>query len=330
MQKPKQQNTKSMSAISLQSIEEARKRVAGIVLRTPLIRLNYEKSPCEIYLKPECLQPTGSFKVRGAGNAIALVPPEKRAKGVYTCSAGNMAQALAWHAQRENIPCTVIVPDTAPETKLSAIQRYGAKMIKLSWDEVWGVATSHFYPPLAESTFVHPFADPNMIAGNGTIGLEILEDLPGADAVIVPFGGGGLFTGIATAIKKKQNNGIKTFASEVDTAASLSAALAAGRPVGIDRRPSFVDGIGSKNVLEEMWTLARPLLNGSIVCSLPDVAAAIKLLVERSRIVAEGAGGSSVAAALSGKAGTGKVVCVVSGGNIDSSKLISILEGKVP
>lgn len=315
--------------ISIESIEDARGRIAGTVLRTPLVKLNFENAPCEIYLKLECLQPTGSFKVRGAGNAIGLVPPEKWSQGVYTCSAGNMAQALAWHAQRRKISCTVIVPDNAPETKLAAIQRYGAKIIKLSWDEVWKVATTHFYAMLADSTFIHPFADPNMIAGNGTIGLEILEDLPDTDAIVVPFGGGGLFTGIATAIKAK-NNVIKTFASEVETSAPLNASLKAGKPVDVDRISSFVDGIGAKNVLPEMWTVAKPLIYGSIVVSLGEVVSAIKLLSERNRVIAEGAAGTSVAAALSGKAGKGKVVCVVSGGNIDSSKLITILQGGIP
>ncbi len=237
--------------VTLQSIKDASRRIKASVVRTPLVKLNFEEAPCEIYLKLECLQPTGSFKVRGAGNAVSLLPPEKRSQGVYTCSAGNMAQALAFHAKREKIPCTVIVPDNAPETKLAAIQRYGASIIKLNWDEVWKVATSHSYEPLAHSTFVHPFADPDMISGNGTIGLEIMEDLPDAQAVVVPFGGGGLFTGIATAIKASKDS-IKTFASEIETAAPLTAALKNNRPVDINRMPSFVDGVGTMNVLEEM------------------------------------------------------------------------------
>jgi threonine dehydratase len=318
------------TTISVKSIEAARKRISHSVLRTPLVKLNFEEAPYEIYLKLECLQPTGSFKVRGAGNAISLIPPEKRSLGVYTCSAGNMAQALAYHAQRERIPCTVIVPDNAPETKLLAIQRYGAKMIRVSWDEVWKVATSHYYPPLKDSTFVHPFADPHMISGNGTSGLEILEDLPDVDAVIVPFGGGGLFAGIATAIKARSNQK-KMYASEVETAAPLRAALESRGPKDIERQPSFVDGIGAKNVLGEMWSLVEPLVDDSIVVSLAEISSAIKLLVERNRIVAEGAGGSSLAAAFSGRvSGFRKVVCVISGGNIDTSKLVTILQGKVP
>ena len=236
--------------ISVSQIEEARERIRGTVVRTPLVRLNLE-AQCEIYLKLECLQPTGSFKVRGAGNAIAQIGADERSRGVYTCSAGNMAQALAWHAKKAGIKCTVIVPDNAPQTKLEAIRRYGAGIVQMSWDEVWQVANKRHYAPLEGSTFIHPFADPNMIAGNGTIGLEIIEDLPDVDAVIVPFGGGGLFTGIASAVKARKN-AVHLYASEVETAAPVSASLAAGRPMEIKRVSSFVDGIGGGNVMEDM------------------------------------------------------------------------------
>jgi threonine dehydratase len=291
--------------------------------------LNFDDAPAEIYLKLECLQPTGSFKVRGAGNALALIPPEQRARGVYTCSAGNMAQALAWHARREGIPCTVIIPDTAPATKLSAIQRYGAKTILLSWDEVWKVAVEHRYPPLDGSVFVHPFADSGMIAGNGTAGLEIIEDLPDVDSIVVPFGGGGLSTGIASAAKALKSS-VKVYGSEAATATPLFASLEAGMVKDVERTKSFVDGIGSKNILAEMWPFIKNVIDGSIVVPLADVVSALKLLVERNRIVAEGAGATSVAAALTGKAGNGRVVSVVSGGNIDPTKLIKILQGEVP
>jgi threonine dehydratase len=318
----------TIQPITISQIEEARQRIRKTVVRTPLVQLNFD-SPYDIYLKLECLQPTGSFKVRGAGNAISLMTAGERDRGVYTCSAGNMAQALAWHAKREGIKCTVIVPDNAPQTKLDAIRRYGAEVVQMSWDEVWQVATKRQYPPLADRAFIHPFADPRMIAGNGTAGLEILEDLPDADAIVVPFGGGGLFTGIASAVKARKS-AVRMFASEVETAAPLSASLAAFRPVDIKRTPSFVDGIGGGNVMEEMWPLVKPLVSGSIVVGLGEVASAIKILAERNRVVAEGAGASSVAAGLTGKAGSGKVVCVISGGNIDASKLIKALEGQIP
>jgi len=294
-----------------------------------LVHLNVDDAPADIYLKLENLQPTGSFKVRGAGNAIALLSNQERDQGVYTCSAGNMAQALAWHARRNGIPCTVIVPDTTPETKQAAIKRFGAKVIQLPWDEVWQVAITHRYAALEGSVFIHPFADRRMIAGNGTIGLEILEDLPNVDSVIIPFGGGGLATGIATAIKGRKQN-TRVYACEAETAAPLAASFGAGTAQAVERIPSFVDGIGAESVLFEMWELVQFLLAGSIVVSLREIASAIKLLFERNRVIAEGAGAASVAAALTGKAGTGRVVCVVSGGNIDLSKLVKILHGEIP
>jgi len=318
-----------MNPISLDEIEQARKRIAESTLRSPLVHLGVDDAPADIYLKLENLQPTGSFKVRGAGNVIALLSNQERDQGVYTCSAGNMGQALAWHARRNRISCTVIVPDTAPETKLAAIKRFGAKIIQLPWDELWQVAVTHHYAPLEGSVFIHPFTDRRMIAGNGTIGLEILEDLPNVDSVIIPFGGGGLATGIATAIKGRKKD-TKVYACEPETAAPLAASFAAGSAQAVERIPSFVDGIGAESVLPEMWELVQPLLEGSIVVSLREIAYAIGLLFERSRVVAEGAGAASVAATLAGKAGKGRVVCVVSGGNIDLSKLVKILQGEIP
>jgi threonine dehydratase len=319
----------SLGPIPIRMIEEARARIKDSILRTPMVRLNIDDSPAEIFLKLENLQPTGSFKVRGASNAIALAGPEARTKGVYTCSAGNMAQALAWQARRNKMACTVIVPDNAPATKIDAVRRYGAKVIQEPFDEVWKVAVTHHYPPLEDWVFIHPFADVRMMAGNGTAGLEILEDLPDPDSVVVPFGGGGLSVGIASAIKAKRPQ-TKVYATEPETAAPLAASFAAGSAQEINRIASYVDGIGGKSVLPEMWERARKVIDGSLVVSLAQISSAIKLLIERNRIVAEGAGGASVAAALAGKAGSGKIVCVVSGGNIDSSKLETILAGRVP
>jgi threonine dehydratase len=297
-------------------------------LRSPLVRLNVEDAPAEIWLKLENLQPIGSFKLRGAGNAMGLAPREALAKGVYTASAGNMAQGVAWNAQRLGIPCTVVVPESAPQTKLAAIERLGAKAVKLPYARWWQVLEDHGYPGI-EGLFIHPVSDPAVIAGNGTIGLEILEDLPDVDAVVVPFGGGGLSCGIATALGALRPQ-TKVFASEVETAAPLAASLAAGKPVAIEYVPSFVDGIGGKSMLPEMWPLASRLLAGSLVMSVASIASAVRLLAERNRVIAEGAGACSVAAALAGGAGQGKVVCVVSGGNIDSAKLAKILNGEVP
>ena len=312
----------------IEAIRSARERLRGTVLHTPLIRLNVENAPAEIWLKPENLQSIGSFKLRGAGNAMALADQQSLRAGVYTASAGNMAQGVAWNARRLGVPCQVVVPDHAPRTKLDAIERLGARPILVPFNSWWRVIEAHEYPGLT-GVFIHPVADPRVIAGNGTIGLEILEELPDVDAIVVPFGGGGLGSGIAAAVRAERPQA-RVFAAEVETAAPLAASLAAGAPREIDYRPSFVDGIGGKGLLPEMWPVVRELLADSLVVSLAEVAAAIRLLVERNRLVAEGAGAASVAAALAGGAGGGKVVCVVSGGNIDAAKLSTILAGGLP
>ena len=314
--------------IPLADIRAARDRLVGSAIRTPLVRLNVMDAPAEIYLKLENLQPIGSFKIRGAGNAIALATKHQLADGVYTASAGNMAQGVAWHARRLGIPCTVIAPDHAPETKLAAIARLGGTVIKVPFDDWFQVLVTRQFLGVA-GLFIHPVSDPAVMAGNGTIGLEILEDLPDVDAVVIPFGGGGLSSGIASAIRALKPD-TKVFACEVESAAPLAPSLAAGAPQSVDYAPSFVDGIGSRSMLPEMWPLVSRLLDGSIVMTLAEVAAALKLLAERNRVIAEGAGATPVAAALSGKAGTGKVVCIVSGGNIDLGKFCSIVRGDHP
>ena len=312
--------------IPLADIRAARERLAGSAIRTPLVRLNVIDAPAEIYLKLENLQPIGSFKIRGAANAIALATPEQLARGVYTASAGNMAQGVAWNARRLGIPCTVIVPDHAPETKLAAITRLGGKIIKVPFDDWWQVIVTHQFAGV-EGFFVHPVSDPAVMAGNGTIGLEILEDLPEVEAILVPYGGGGLSSGIASAIRALKPD-TKVFACEVEGAAPLAPSLAAGSPQAVQYTPSFVDGIGSGSVLPDMWPLVSRVLDGSLVMSLAEVSAALKLLAERNRVIAEGAGATALAAALSGKAGHGKVVCVISGGNIDLSKFCAIVTGE--
>ena len=317
----------TINPIGLEDIQAARERIAGSVIRTPLIKLNVDNTPAEIYLKLENLQPIGSFKLRGAANAIALATPEQLAKGVYTCSAGNMAQGVAWNARRLGIPSTAIVPDHAPETKLAAIKRLGGEIIKVPFDEWWNVMVTHQYAGM-DGLFVHPVSDPAVMAGNGTIGLEILEDLPDVDTIIIPYGGGGLSCGVATAVRAIKQN-ILIYAGEVETSAAFSGALEAGEKVAINYQASFVDGIGSGSVLDDMWPLAKMLLDGSLVMSLAEVADAIRLLAERNRVIAEGAGATPVAAALSGKAGGGKIVCIVSGGNIDFEKLTKIFKREI-
>jgi threonine dehydratase len=315
-------------APELDDVRAAAARLRGAILRTPLVRLNLDPAPAEIYLKLENLQPIGSFKVRGAGNALLTADPARLREGVYTASAGNMAQGVAWWARRLGVACSVIVPDHAPETKLAAVERLGARTIKVPFDRWWQTLVDRSYPGMA-GLFVHPVSDAAVIAGNGTIGLETLEDLPDVDAVLVPYGGGGLSCGIAATVRALRP-GARVFACEVETAAPLAASWRAGSPQSIDYTPSFVDGIGGKSVLPEMWPLVRRLLDGSLVVTLAEVASAVRLLLERNRVVAEGAGAAPVAAATLGLAGRGKLVCVVSGGNIDAGKLTRILQGDVP
>jgi threonine dehydratase len=311
--------------IGLAEIEAARERTAGAAVRTPLVRLRLEGAPAEIYLKLENLQPIGSFKIRGATNAVLLAPPADRAKGLVTASAGNMAQGVAWAARELGVPATIAVPEHAPEAKLAAITRLGGQVRKLPYDDWWQVIVTSRLDG-AEGLFVHPVQDPAVIAGNGTIGLEILEDLPSPDAVVIPYGGGGLTAGIASAIKALRP-GTKIFTAEPETGAALAAALAAGHPADVDYRASFVDGAGSRRVLDSMWPIVAPLVDGAAAVPIGEVAAAVRLLAERTRVVAEGAGALALAAALAGRAGTGKVVCVVSGGNINLTKLAEILTG---
>jgi threonine dehydratase len=314
--------------IALAAIEAARERIKGAALRTPLIRLNVDDAPAEIYLKLENLQLIGSFKLRGASNAMLLASPEQLSRGVWTASAGNMAQGVAWQARRMGLPCAVVGPDHAPETKIAAITRLGATFIPVPFADWFAILGSHTYTGM-EGYFVHPVSDPNVIAGNGTIGLEILEDLPDVDTILIPYGGGGLSTGIASAIRALKPD-TRLYACEVETAAPLAPSLAAGAPREVPYTATFVDGIGGPSVLLEMWPVVSNLLDGSLVMPVAAVADAVRLLVERNRVVAEGAGATPVAAALSGQAGSGKVVCVVSGGNIDSAKLAKILLGQAP
>ncbi len=312
-----------MNPIPLREIEAAASRIRDSALRSPLLRLPVEDARAQIYCKLENLQPIGSFKLRGAGNAMALAPPERLARGVVTASAGNMAQGVAWNARRMGIPCWVVVPDHAPETKLEAIRRLGGEIIKVPFDEWWTIILSGRYDALP-GLFIHPVRDRAVMAGNGTIGLEILADLPDVDALVIPYGGGGLSGGIASALRALKPD-TRVYAVEIETAAPLAAALAAGGPVEVDYQASFVDGIGGKSVLPEMWRLVSGLLDGALQVTLDEARRAIRLLAERQRVIAEGAGAVPVAAALAGRAGAGKVVCVVSGGNIDRGVLAGIL-----
>lgn len=309
--------------ISLTEIKEARPRIEGSAIRTPLVRLNVDDAPAEIYLKLENLQPIGSFKIRGAANAMAKMSPEDLSRGVIAASAGNMAQGVAFAARRLGIPCTVIAPETVPETKVAAVERLGGRVVKAPFDDWWRAFQERSFPGI-EGAFVHSFDDPDVMAGNGTIALEIMEDLPDVNAVVIPWGGGGLACGIAAGMRELRPE-CRIYAAEVATAAPLKPSLAAGSPQVTDYQPTFVDGIGAKTVFPQMLDRAKDLLDGDLVAELDEVASALRVLATRNRVLAEGAGATSVACALSGQAGPGKVVCIVSGGNIDLDKLCSIL-----
>jgi threonine dehydratase len=308
---------------SLTDIRAARKLIAGSAIRTPLVRLNAREAPGEIYLKLENLQPIGSFKIRGATNAMGHLTPETLSRGVLTASAGNMAQGVAWRARELGIPCTVVAPETAPDTKIRAIKRLGGRVIKVPFEEWWRAFETRTFAGV-DATFIHAFDDLDVMAGNGTIALEIMEDLPEVDAVVIPWGGGGLTCGIAVAMRAL-NPRCKIYAAEVATAAPLSSSLAAGTPHAVDYQPSFVDGIGSKIVLAQMLERAQHLIDGVLVAELDEVRSALRLMAERNRIIAEGAGACALACVLTGKAGAGRVVCIVSGGNIDLARLREIL-----
>ena len=311
--------------IKLESIREAAEAIRGKVVRTPLLLLPRPEARDgrEIYLKLETLQPIGSFKIRGAMNLVRRLSASELAAGVWTASAGNMAQAAAWVAREAGVPCTVLVPDDAPMTKLRAVARLGGTVEKLPFDRWWQIFADRDYPGM-KGQFLHPFDDDHVMAGGGTIGLEILEDLSDADTVLVPWGGGGLASGIASAIKAMRP-ATRVYGAEVATAAPLAPSLAAGKLVQVERVPSFVDGIGGREVHPHMYDLARALLDGALVASVAEIEDAIRFLVERVHVTAEGAGACPVALALSGRAPGKKIVCVVSGGNIDPEVLARIL-----
>jgi threonine dehydratase len=307
---------------ALREIRSARERIAGVAIRTPVVALHDAGSP-SVRLKLENLQPTGSFKVRGATNLVAQLSPEALQDGLLTASAGNMGQAVAWSAQRLGVPCTVIVPDSAAANKIEAVERWGGTVVRVPFDRWWQVFTERQFEG-RPGTFVHPFEDQRVMDGNGTIGLELIEDVPDIDTVLIPWGGGGLACGIAAAIRAS-GHVCRIFACEVENAAPLTASLAAGHPAEAVYERSFVDGIGSKTVMPGMYALARELLDGVLVATVAEVESAVATLFRNNRVVAEGAGACPVAVARSGRLGDASVVCVVSGGNIDPPVLFDIV-----
>jgi threonine dehydratase len=310
--------------ISLDDIEQARGRIASTVLRTPLVRLDLGKDGPDIRLKLENLQPTNAYKIRGATNAVANLSDEQRARGVWTISAGNAGQGVAYAARKFGIPATVVAIETAPQTKLDRMRALGAAIVPVSYDDAWKAAESHTFPGL-EGTFIHPFDNHDFIAGHATMGLEILEDAPDVHTVITAIGGGGLITGVGSAIKAKRPD-VPVLGAEPETAAPYALSLRDGGPRKFaEWQASFVDGAGGKSVTERMWQRMRPVTNGSITVTLDQTREAMWLIAEKTRTIAEGAGALALAAALTGEAGEGPIVCVVSGGNIDLGKFAELV-----
>lgn len=310
--------------ISLAEIQEARQRIAGTILRTPLVRLNLGPDFPDIRLKLENLQPTNSYKIRGGANAVAMLPDEQRKRGVWTVSAGNAGQAVAYAARKAGVPCSVVVIDAAPQTKVDRMRALGAKLIPVPYEVAWRAVGEHAFEG-AEGAFVHPFDDDNFIAGHGTMALEILEDAPETSAVICAIGGGGLITGVGSGIKALRPE-IKVWGAEPETAAPATLSFRAGSPqVFADFKQSFVDGAGGSSVFPRMWERMQPIADGAFAVSLEEVRKAMRLMAEKARIISEGAGALALALALSGKIGRGPIVCVASGGNVDLKKFSELI-----
>jgi len=310
--------------IELSEIQEARKRIAHTIVRTPLIRLELGPEFPDIRLKLENLQPINAYKLRGAANAVAMLPEDERKRGVWTISAGNAGQGVAYAARQAGVPCTVVVVETAPASKLERMKKLGARLIPVPYDVAWKALDERSFPG-TEGTFIHPFDDHNFIAGHGTMGLEILEDAPDAAAVIASIGGGGLTTGVASAIKALKSE-IKVFGVEPETAAPAALSYKMGSPqVFKNWKASFVDGAGGQSMFPRMWERMKPVVDGYIVVSLEETKKAMRLMAEKARIISEGAGALPVAAALTGKAGKGPIIAIVSGGNIDLNKFCELV-----
>jgi len=310
--------------IKLDEIKEARQRISKTIVRTPLVRLELGPNFPDIRLKLENLQPINAYKLRGAANAVAMLPESERKRGVWTISAGNAGQGVAYAARQAGVPCTVVAIETAPESKLERMRALGAKLVLVSYDVAWNALDDRAFPGV-EGTFVHPFDDDNFIAGHGTMALEILEDAPDTKAIIAAIGGGGLITGIASGIKALKQE-IKMFGAEPETAAPAALSFEKGSPqVFKEWKASFVDGAGGQSMFPRMWERMKPVVDGYIVVTLEETRNAMRLMAEKARVIAEGAGALSLAAALTGKAGKGPIVAIVSGGNIDLAKFSELI-----
>ena len=312
--------------ITLSEIRDARKRIAGTIIRTPLVRLELGPGFPDVRLKLENLQPINAYKLRGAANAVALLSDAERRRGVWTISAGNAGQGVAYAARAAGVPCTVVAIETAPAAKLERMRALGATLVLVPYAVAWQALDDRSYPGV-EGTFIHPFDDENFIAGHGSMGLEILEDAPDTVAIIAAIGGGGLITGVASAVKALRPE-IKVWGAEPETAAPAALSFAKGSPQEFpDWKATFVDGAGGKSVFPRMWQRMQPLVDGFVVVSLDEVKRAMRLMAEKARVIAEGAGALGLAAALTGKAGQGPIVAIVSGGNIDLEKFSELIAG---
>ena len=309
-------------------VTAARRNIHGFALRTPLLELAVDTPGTRIYLKLENLQPLGSFKIRAARNALKTMDPQLLRRGVLTASAGNFGLGLVFAARDIGVPATVVVPEGSAKTKADALLELGAKVIRLPFDEWWKVLTGRRFPG-EDGVFIHPVAESAVIAGNATIGAEIIEDQPAIDAVVVPFGGGGLACGIGSVMRRLKSD-VRMIVAESEAAQPAAAALANGRPTQVPHIQSFVDGMGSTTVLEDMWPLVRRMVDEAVCASFAEITDAIRVLAGRHHVIAEAAGAASVAAAMAGRCGKGNIVCIVSGGNIDASKLGAILNGQSP
>lgn len=313
-----------MKPITVEAIEAARRRIAGTIVRTPLVKLETGAATPTIYLKLENLQPINSFKLRGAANAVAMLPPKKRSLGVWTISAGNAGQGVAYAARQAGVPCTVVTIETAPATKVERMRALGATLVKASFDACWEAMEQRTFPGV-NGAFVHPFDDDDFIAGNASIGLEIVEDLPDVAAVIAAIGGGGLVTGVALGVRARKPN-VRIYGAEPETAAPGARSFSSGKAeVFVGWEATFIDGAGGKSLFPRMWERMRPVVDGSIVVSLEQTKRAMRLLAEKARVIAEGAGALATAAALTGEARPGPVVAVVSGGNIELSTFCELV-----
>jgi len=319
-------NLPPVRPIELSQIRAARERIASTILRTPLVRLELGPDFPDVYLKLENLQPINAYKLRGAANAVAMLPEAERQRGVWTISAGNAGQGVAYAARQAGVPSTVVAIETAPKAKLERMRALGARLILVSYEAAWKTLDDRAYPGV-DGTFIHPFDDDNFIAGHGTMGLEILEDLPDATTVLAAIGGGGLITGVGSAIKALRLQS-KVIGVEPETAAPLARSLAAGTPQEFKEwKASFVDGAGGQSVFPRMWERMRPVVDDSLVVSLDETRRAMRLMAEKARVIAEGAGALPLAAVLSGQVkGPGPIVCIVSGGNVDLKKFCELID----